>query len=134
MLPLGELADSGQLEQAPAPGAEYFAAGQVVHGAAPASGLYFPAAHGAQGPPSAPLCPAWHLQSVARVLALGELEACGQLTQAAAVDAPRAAEYLPALHAMQPSVPDRDQFARTPSSVMEWSEVKETLRKPVVDV
>ena len=119
VLPLGELADSGQLEQAPAPGAEYFPAGQVVHAAAPASGLYFPAAHGAQGPPSAPLCPAWHLQSVARVLPLGELEACGQLTQAAAVDAPRAAEYLPALHAMQPSVPDRDQFARTPSSVME---------------
>lgn len=119
-LPLGELENAGHLEQVPAPSlAEYFPTAQVVHGFAPMSDLYFPAAHAAQGSPSAPLYPLLHLQSVARLLPLSELEDSGQLKQASAVDAPRAAEYLPALHPMQTSVPDRDQFPMTPSSVLE---------------
>jgi hypothetical protein len=134
LLPRGELEDSGQLEQVPAPSlAEYFPAGQGVHGLEPVSALYFPTAHAAQGPPSSPLYPALHLQAVARLLPRGELEDSGQLKQVSAVDAPRSAEYLPALHSMQMSVPDRDQFPMKPSWVIEESEVKTTLRKPVVD-
>ena len=53
-------------------------AGQLVHSSLPALGLYEPAPQGEQVPPSAPVYPALHLQSVITVLPGGECELAGQ--------------------------------------------------------
>jgi len=61
----------------------------------PVFALYLPMAHALQSPPSGPLYPALHLQSVVAVLSRGELEFSGQALQTAF---PVAALYVPVAH------------------------------------
>lgn len=50
---------------------------QLLHAAFPDDILYFPAMHGEHGPPSMPVDPELHLQSVTFLLASGALEFVG---------------------------------------------------------
>ena len=77
-------------------------ASQAVHAAEPLAALYVDAGHAVHGPPSAPVYPAAHLQSVERLLPLEDCEFAGHAVQLAA---PVLALYLPATHASHCAVP-----------------------------
>ncbi len=69
----------------------------------PVVALYSPMRHSLQAPPSSPVKPGLHLQSVILVLATAELESSGQHT----TKLPETGLYVPVLHASQgpPSTP-----------------------------
>ena len=57
--------------------ATYLPGPQALHGAGPASALYFPATHFVHGPPSGPEDPALQVQADVDTLAMGESEFIG---------------------------------------------------------
>lgn len=71
--------------------------GQLSHTALPASGLYFPGSHAAQGPSLGPEYPLLHRQLLWAVLAGAESEFSGQREHPAL---PEASLYSPARHAV----------------------------------
>ena len=83
---------AGQLEHAPtdvAPAtAENVLAEQLVHTAAPITGLYVPGTHITHGPPFGPLAPALQVQAVSAELLTTELDMLGQLTHVSELLAP----------------------------------------------
>lgn len=58
---------------------EYLPVAQSAHAAVPGRGLYLPATHCVQGPPSAPVEPALQVQSTCASLPAGELAFPGQI-------------------------------------------------------
>ena len=62
---------------------EYFPRVQAVHSAEPSTSLYLPATHARQGPPSCPVYPALHLQSVTSSLPICETVLLGHSEHAA---------------------------------------------------
>jgi len=72
--------------------------GQSEHSALPAASLYVPATHAVHSPPSGPVCPALHLQSVRASLPVADVELDdGQAMHPAL---PAASLYVPATHAV----------------------------------
>ena len=67
--------------------------------------LYLPATQLVHGPPSGPLKPLLHAQSLAESLPEGELDPAGQVEQLLDVDAPEAAEYFPLMQLVHASDP-----------------------------
>jgi len=97
---------------------EYVPAAQAVHAAGPGLALNVPLAHAEHVPPSSPLHPALHLQSIGLLLPSSEFESDGHRWQVAAEIAPTTLEnwaseqlvqaaspgsglYLPAMHSAQ---------------------------------
>ncbi len=94
---------AGQLEHAPtdvAPAtAENVLAEQLVHTAAPITGLYVPGTHRAHGPPFGPLAPVLHVQLVTTELpTVAEKLFAGQSAQ---LSLPLTPLYFPAPHSTQ---------------------------------
>jgi hypothetical protein len=108
-LPSGELEFGGQalhFEMAVAPtAAEYVPAPQGVQVTVPVNALYFPAVHGAHGPPFGPVDPVLQVQLVKAELPTGEMEFDGQGLHLEIADAPTAVEYVPAPQPMQAALP-----------------------------
>jgi hypothetical protein len=74
---------------------EYSPAKQWLHGMSPLATLYLPAVHCTQAPPSGPVDPGLHLQSVSLLLACREREFDVQGWQVCAAEAAENTEYVP---------------------------------------
>ena len=85
-------------------------AGRRLGGNLPDELLYLPATQLVHGPPSGPLKPLLHAQSLAESLPEGELDPAGQVEQVLDVDAPEAAEYLPLPQSVQVDEPAHMQY------------------------
>ena len=70
----------------------------TAHGRDPVTDLYVPAGHAVHSPPSGPVYPVLHLQSVKALLPAGELEPVGQSEHCAL---PVMSLYVPSTHAVQ---------------------------------
>jgi len=83
---------------------EYCPAKQLVHAAFPAAILYLPATHWVHDPPSGPVEPALHAQSVIVLLPAGESALVGHETQPELAAAPcvHRFRYWPAKHGEHP--------------------------------
>ena len=99
-LPAGDEELSGQDEHMVTPAPEYIPIPHSVQLALPDEFFHVPAAHGVQGPPSDPVVPASHLQSVTSRLPSKELEFDGHAEHATS---PGTSLYLPVLHITQAS-------------------------------
>jgi hypothetical protein len=105
--------------------------GHASHGAVPVSALYLPTEQPTHGPPFGPVKPLLHSHSVTAVPPGGALEWAGHLAHSAA---PAAGEYVSAGQSVQAVEAARVHFPVKPLDVTEPSDVKVTLRRPVVDV
>jgi len=75
------------------------------HGALPVDVLCFPATHCVHSPPSGPLDPLLHIQSLRELLPDGDDDRGGQLEHVLDVVAPEVAEYVPAAQRTQDAEP-----------------------------
>jgi len=87
-------------ESAPVPG-EYLPPWHKVHAAEPLTSLYDPATHAVHVPPSRPVYPILHVQSVTSSLPRPEYASEGHARQAAFDVSPVPDEYLPPWHKVQ---------------------------------
>jgi hypothetical protein len=84
---------------------EYVPVPQSVHAVLPVLILYLPATQAEQTPPFGPVNPVLHVQAVAAVLGLGELELPGHATQFDSSVAPCVPKYLPAPQSVHAALP-----------------------------
>jgi len=115
-LPAGESwFESGQLVHTDDPVlAAYFAVSHVSHVADPDFFLNVPKPQGSQGPPSAPVYPGSHVQSVMAVDPLGALEFAGQVKQSDAAVPPVVLRYVPAAHLAHGALPAMSLYVPSP--------------------
>ena len=87
--------------------------------------MYLPKTHLEHAPPSGPLKPLLHLQSLAEPLPKGELDPEGQLEQVLDVVAPEAVEYFPDGHSMHSVAPDVSEYWPGSHAVQEYASAPE---------
>ena len=92
------------------------------HGALPVDVLCFPATHCVHSPPSGPLDPLLHIQSLRELLPDGDNDRGGQLEHVLDVVAPEVAEYVPAAQRTQDAEPGELKDAGP--TVCVWTRLK----------
>ena len=95
------------------------------HGASPVDVLCFPATHCMHSPPSGPLDPLLHIQSLRELLPDGDDDRGGQLEHVLDVVAPEVAEYVPAAQRTQDAEPGELKDAEPEGpTVCVWTRLK----------